>query len=250
MNTLLEDWRRFIRNGFRAEDFTEAIYRHLVTAGGFTHDGDKADFWSTYFDEGLSWLIAFVEQFGGSLEGVETMGDDWIDLAPDINRALVEEMQLIYPALVDVLLAQEDAIYDEYKAFNLANIEAGDGGWTTAQRAVASQSYDQDFYYYGGYEIFDYDGVNDDLRDRLAAAVAAYVTPNAVATLFEAARSVKSAPAPRSAQKTLFTARRTRGLNHHRLAEATPQRQVVPVPAITAVTPADVAQYLTLRAAG
>ncbi len=254
MNTLRDDWRRFIRHGFRYEDFSDRIYRHLITVGGFDRmydptelrETDKRYFWTAYFDEGLSWLVAFIEQFGGTLDGVETMGDEWIDLAPDLNRSLIEEMQLIYPALLDVLLAQEERIYENYKAFNLHEMEIGDGGWTTEQRADASQAYDRDFYYFGGQEIFDYDGLDNDLRDRLAQAVADHIAPNTAATFFEA---LCPATAPQPAQETLFTARRTRQLNRRRLAVTPSQHRAAPTAAATAVTPADVAQYREMRAA-
>ncbi len=254
MNTLLDDWRHFIRHGFRYEDFSDAIYRHLITRGGFDRfapdttapaAGDKRYFWTAYFDEGLSWLVAFIEQFGGTLEGVEDWGDEWIDHAPDLNRALIEEMQLIYPALVDILLEQEAQVYEAYKQFNLNEMSTADGGWTAEQRADAAAQYDRDFHYFGGQEIFDYDGVDDDLRDRLTRAVAAYIAPNTAATLFETLR-----PTVQPIQETLFTARRTRRLDHRRLAVTPPQRRAAPTAAATAVTPADVAQYMALRAAG
>ena len=256
MNLLLDDWRRFIRHGFRFEDFSDALFNYLITVGGFADTAyryadnpsqKKAMFWSAYLDEGLDWLWAFVEQFGGSLEGVETPGDDWIDLAPVLNRRFIEEMQLIYPALEAVLQAQRDTVYDAYKAFNLSEMEIEDGGWTAAQRAAASAGYDRDFYYFGGQELFDYDGVDDDLRDRLAAAVAAYVTPNATATLFDAAAPASSPP---PLQTTLFETRRTLRRDHRRLADSAPQRHATSVPAAVTVTPADVAQYNAIRAAG
>jgi len=258
MNTLLDDWRHFIRHGFRYEDFSDAIYRHLITRGGFDRfapdttapaAGDKRYFWTAYFDEGLSWLVAFIEQFGGTLEGVEDWGDEWIDHAPDLNRALIEEMQLIYPALVDILLEQEAQVYEAYKQFNLNEMSTADGGWTAEQRADAAAQYDRDFHYFGGQEIFDYDGVDDDLRDRLARAVAKYIAPNTAATLFEARRPVAASASP-PAQETLFTARRARRRDHRRLTATPRRRNAIPAetPAAT-ISAADVAQYMALRAA-
>jgi len=256
MNTLLDDWRRFIRHGFRYEDFSDRLYRHLATAGGFgsptpasPRETDKRYFWTCYFEEGLSWLIAFIEQFGGSLDGVEDRGQDWIDRAPDLNRALIEEMQLIYPALVEVLLAQEDMLYHAYKQFNLDEMATADGGWNAEQWADAAADYDRDFYDFGGQEIFDYDGVDDDLRDRLARAVAKYIAPNTAATLFEARRPVAASASP-PAQETLFTARRARRRDHRRLTATPRRRNAIPAetPAAT-ISAADVAQYMALRAA-
>lgn len=254
-NKLLADWRRFIRNGFRYEDFSDAIFDYLMTVGGFVDTAynyvdstarQKAMFWSQYLDEGLGWLWSFIEMFGGSLDAVMGFDDEWIGLAPDLNRRIIEEMRLIYPALENVLAEQRDMLYDAYKAFNLHEMELADGGWTAEQRAAASEGYDLDFYYYGGQELFDYDGVDDDLRDRLAAAVAAYVSPNAVATLFETARPAGT-PAPSAAQETLFTTRRVRRRDHRRLAEATSHRHSAPVPAAVSITPAAVAQYQAMR---
>lgn len=262
MNTqkLLTNWRRFIRNGFRYADFSDDLYQHLIVSGGFAEvahgynytadESSKYAFWSSYFDEGFSWLVSVIDQFGGSLGAVEGFDAEWIDLDP-VNRALIEEMQLIYPALVEVLLEREDDIYDDYKAYNLANMEAEDGGWTAEQRAAASQAYARDFYYYGGQEIFDYDGVDDELRDRLAQAVADHIAPNTAATLFEAIRIRPATfPVPQPAQETLFTARRTHRFDRRRLAATArhPSTTAVPERAVPTVTPDAVAQYKTMRA--
>jgi hypothetical protein len=48
---LVADWRRFIRGGFRLEDLTEPLYRHLVVHGNpeAADAQNRDEFWETYF---------------------------------------------------------------------------------------------------------------------------------------------------------------------------------------------------------
>jgi hypothetical protein len=48
---LVADWRRFIRGGFRLEDLTEPLYRHLVVHGNpeAADVQNRDEFWETYF---------------------------------------------------------------------------------------------------------------------------------------------------------------------------------------------------------
>ena len=256
MNTLVEDWRRFIRHGFRSEDFSDALFKHLAEHAGFeafsapdaylSHPADKDRFWHYYFDEGLSWLMAFVEQFGGHLDSLEGFDDDWIELS-SLNQVLIDEMQLIYPALTDVLWARENEIYAAYKDYNLDNVQAEVGAFDSVDLAEASTQYDQDFYYYGGQEIFDYEGVDDDLRDRLAQAVAKTIQTGSTETLFEARLKQTPPTVVSSAQETLFATHvRKRSRPYlHRLTDVAPRERVMPT---ATVSPAEVAHYQSMRA--
>ena len=104
---LLSDWQTFIQNGFRWQDFSPRLYRHLIQRCRFIAHFDRRGFWSIYFEQAGPRLVAFLNQFGGDHQAAELGGQAWLDgPGSDLNQALSAEMA----AIVEPLLAALDEL--------------------------------------------------------------------------------------------------------------------------------------------
>lgn len=103
---VLRAWRRFIRGGFHYSQFSEGLYRLLIQAASFTANWNRYGFWQHYFgsDANARQLAAFLNQFGGDGQSAEYWGTWWLGgTAADLKEAMCREMEVIYPALLQVL---------------------------------------------------------------------------------------------------------------------------------------------------
>jgi hypothetical protein len=111
---VLRAWRRFIRGGFEFEKFTEATYHHVIQHCSFIAHYDRGEFWDFYFNSDPKRLMSFLEQFGGDKRSAEYGWTWWLKgpTGADLNQAMCREMEVIYPALVQVL----DGLARQYQA--------------------------------------------------------------------------------------------------------------------------------------
>ena len=102
---VLRAWRRFIRSGFEWGKFTEATYHHVIQHCSFIAHYDRGGFWDFYFNSDPKHLVRFLEQFGGDKRSAEYGWTWWLKgpTGADLNQAMCREMEVIYPALVQVL---------------------------------------------------------------------------------------------------------------------------------------------------
>lgn len=49
--TVIRAWERFLKNGCKPNDFTKALYHHLINHCSFIAHYDLGGFYSTYFSE-------------------------------------------------------------------------------------------------------------------------------------------------------------------------------------------------------
>ena len=113
---VLRAWQRFIRSGFELEKFTEATYHHVIQHCSFIAHYDRGGFWDFYFNSAPGDLARFLNQFGGDRRSAEYgfMGTSWMKgpTGDDLNQAMCQEMEVVYPALAQVL----DGLGREYQA--------------------------------------------------------------------------------------------------------------------------------------
>jgi len=201
--TVLHDWRRFIRNGFRAEDFTEAIYRHLISHAAFIAHYDRLTFWETYFDHDFGHFARFINQFGGDLRSAELGLTDWTDshTGADLNDALVTEMRLFFEVFIAVLEESAIAAYDADKWAELRELNPD----ADSQRLKHLAMIYDDLYPLRDYA--QYGPVTEDVRAKLRRAVQNFIATDAAPTIFEAQ---PAAPPPATAQASVFEHSRNR----------------------------------------
>lgn len=106
---VLRAWERFLKNGCRREDFTKALYEHLIQHCSFIAHYDLNGFYQTYFLEGDD-TAHFLTQFDlskGCLS-VEYGGGWWLngDYA-DLNHAMVDVAAKYITALTQQALARQ-----------------------------------------------------------------------------------------------------------------------------------------------
>ncbi|MBI4294657.1 MAG: hypothetical protein HY669_00645 [Chloroflexi bacterium] len=98
---VLRAWETFLKNGCRPQDFTEALYHHLIQHCSFTAHYDRGGFYHTYFANGED-TTHFLTQFDRSrgCKSVEYGGGWWLtgDYA-DINNAMVDVAARYIPQL-------------------------------------------------------------------------------------------------------------------------------------------------------
>lgn len=106
---VLRAWEAFLKNGCRKEDFTEALYHHLMQRCSFIAHYDRRGFYDTYFVEGED-TAHFLTQFDRS-KGCMSVeyGDHWWiggDYA-DINNAMVDVAAKYIPLLTQQALKRQ-----------------------------------------------------------------------------------------------------------------------------------------------
>jgi hypothetical protein len=101
---VLNDWKRFIRSGFRYSRFSQAAYKFLVNACAFIAHYDRYGFWSFYCDAEPESLLRLIQQFGGSRQSAELGARWWLGgTGADLKQAMCSEMEIVFEALVSVL---------------------------------------------------------------------------------------------------------------------------------------------------
>ncbi|MBI4258305.1 MAG: hypothetical protein HY619_05055 [Thaumarchaeota archaeon] len=117
---VLKQWKRFIENGLRFEDFTERLYKHLHLHCSFIAHFSRGGFYATYF-ENPEHTIRFLHQFdtGFGCKSIEYGGQWWIqgDYA-DINKAMCDTIDS-YKADLYVKLSAKARENDIEKARSL-----------------------------------------------------------------------------------------------------------------------------------
>lgn len=101
--TILRAWVRFLKSGLQFEQFTKALYNHLIQHCSFIAHCDRAGFYSCYFEGGDS-IVRFLSQFDlrGPCASVEYGGQYWLSGDyEDINRAMIAEGEAFIPSLLD-----------------------------------------------------------------------------------------------------------------------------------------------------
>ena len=107
---VLRAWARFLKNGFKIEHFTKALYHHLTQHCSFIAHMDRGVFHETYFQDPAATL-QLLGQFDRTqgCRSVEYGDTGWLrnpDYA-DINEAMVEAAAGLLAGLRRGLSAQE-----------------------------------------------------------------------------------------------------------------------------------------------
>jgi hypothetical protein len=109
--TVLRAWVRFLKTGLRFDQFTKALYDHLIQRCSFIAHYNRAGFYSHYFEAGDSTAF-FLSQFDsrGRCLSVEYGGRHWLSGDyEDINRAMIAEGDAFIPSLLDTSRRRQEA---------------------------------------------------------------------------------------------------------------------------------------------
>lgn len=105
---VLKNWIRFVSNGFARNDFTKALYAHLMNHADFIAHCNIHGFFDEYFTTGAD-KIRFLEQFDrqkmhgrDSWAAYKLTGD-----YSDINNAMVDELAKYLPVLYAAATAEQ-----------------------------------------------------------------------------------------------------------------------------------------------
>ena len=109
--TVLRAWIRFLKCGLRFDQFTKALYDHLIQHCSFIAHYNRAGFYNHYFEAGDSTAF-FLSQFDsrGRCLSVEYGGRHWLSGDyEDLNRAMIAEGEPIIPSLLDTARRKQEA---------------------------------------------------------------------------------------------------------------------------------------------
>ena len=109
--TILRAWVRFLKNGLQFEQFTKALYNHLIQHCSFIAHYERSGYYSHYFEAGDS-TARFLSQFDsrGPCASVEYGGQYWLSGDyEDINRAMIAEGEAFIPSLLDTAHRRQEA---------------------------------------------------------------------------------------------------------------------------------------------
>jgi hypothetical protein len=101
--TILRAWVRFLKSGLPFEQFTKALYDHLIQHCSFIAHYSRAGFYSHYFEAGDSTAL-FLSQFDsrGPCLSVEYGDRHWLSGDyEDINQAMIAEAKTFIPSLLE-----------------------------------------------------------------------------------------------------------------------------------------------------
>jgi hypothetical protein len=94
--SVLRQWTRFVKNGFKENDFTDALYKHLSLHCSFIAHYNRAGFYATYFERPQT-TVKFLSQFDRDkgCHSVEYGGTSWIRYPEfdDINSAMCDAIE-------------------------------------------------------------------------------------------------------------------------------------------------------------
>jgi hypothetical protein len=108
---VLDAWIRFLSGGLRHEQFTKALYDHLIQHCSFIAHYSRSGFYSHYFENGDSTAL-FLSQFDGRgpCLSVEYGGRFWLTGDyEDLNRAMIAEAGRFLPSLKAAALRRQQA---------------------------------------------------------------------------------------------------------------------------------------------
>lgn len=106
---VLDAWIRFLSGGLRYEQFTKALYDHLIQHCSFIAHYSRSGFYSHYFENGDSTAL-FLSQFDGRgpCLSVEYGGRFWLTGDyEDLNRAMIAEASRFLPSLKAAALRRQ-----------------------------------------------------------------------------------------------------------------------------------------------
>ena len=109
--TVLRAWARFLKSGLRFDQFTKALYDHLIQHCSFIAHYNRAGFYTHYFEAGDSTAF-FLSQFDsrGRCLSVEYGDRHWLSGDyDDINRAMIAEGEAFIPSLLDTADRRQEA---------------------------------------------------------------------------------------------------------------------------------------------
>ncbi|HLM60331.1 MAG TPA: hypothetical protein VK308_05990, partial [Pyrinomonadaceae bacterium] len=104
---VFKNWVRFVKNGFKWSDFTDALYKHLTLHCDFIAHFNRLGFHEEYFLTGAD-KIRFIEQFDRKKLNhnwwfsLKTTGD-----YSDINNAMIDELEKYLPVLYAAATAEQ-----------------------------------------------------------------------------------------------------------------------------------------------
>ena len=216
---ILRDWHTFIRHGFRFEDFSEALYHHLIQHASFIAHYDRQTFWEVYFDNNFGHFARFINQFGGDLRAAELGLPDWMlsHTGADLNAAMITDMRLFFEIFITVL--EEEAIA-AYNAEKWAELRALNPDADSQRMSHLAMIY-EDLYPLRDYAR--YGPVTAAVRDRLRRAAREFIAGEAAPTLFEAQAAT---PPPVTAQASVFERNQAASARTERLAATAPGNPV------------------------
>ena len=108
---VLAAWTRFLSGGLAYEQFTKALYDHLIQHCSFIAHYSRSGFYSHYFENGDSTAL-FLSQFDGRgpCLSVEYGGRFWLTGDyEDLNRAMIAEASRFLPLLKAAALRRQQA---------------------------------------------------------------------------------------------------------------------------------------------
>jgi hypothetical protein len=115
---VLRAWIRFVKGDCAFEQFTKALYNHLIQHCSFIAHYNRGGFYATYFQEPDA-TQRFLDQFDRAKECVSIeygtswwLGDDGGDYH-DINNAMVDAIEDLLPGLRRTLADRELAKAEE-----------------------------------------------------------------------------------------------------------------------------------------
>jgi hypothetical protein len=105
--SVLSQWIRFTKNGFRREDFTESLYKHLSLHCAFIAHYNREGFFATYFERPET-TAQFLSQFDKTkgCKSIEYGGMYWVRY-PDFED--------LNSAMCDATEPFKSRVYDECK---------------------------------------------------------------------------------------------------------------------------------------
>lgn len=108
--TVLNAWKRFLKNELSFSCFTKALYHHLIQHCCFIAHYSRFGFYEYYFADHPKQALRFLSQFDKKLGNVsvEYGSDGWLTQADyhDINGAMVDVFELYKVALYQRLQKQ------------------------------------------------------------------------------------------------------------------------------------------------
>ncbi len=92
---VLTAWLRFLKNGCKLEQFTQALYHHLIQHCSFIAHFDRRGFYNYYFQLITDDVFRFMDQFDPAMPGISAeLGDNfWLSsrqTGADLSRAMRE----------------------------------------------------------------------------------------------------------------------------------------------------------------
>ena len=119
--SVFKAWVRFVRNGFRAEDFTNRLYKHLSLHCSFIAHYNQGGFYAVYFTDPQQTL-RFLSQFDREkgCVSVEYGMTYWIRGGNDVTGEYYD----LNNAMVDAIAGDLPEIYQRLSTDRLAKAKA------------------------------------------------------------------------------------------------------------------------------